>query len=213
MFVEQDLEVGNSLSGSTASVWACITYRDILVPQAQLLEWSRWDKPLRVRQFESRGILLRGMRPALLEHLYRLYAWHCWWSAGTKLFVLVTWKLCLCRRQILLRHLVGSSTLAFVVSCIFNLGPCAVLCLRSHKTACKHRSGFSWENPRVWRSLHLYEASIWVGVRSLLCSQCRVACCGPRDVLSAAVCGDKSHSLPAFRAMPFVQLALNYGIV
>lgn len=73
------------------------------------------------------------------------------------LFVLVTWKLWLCRRQILLRNLVGSSTLSFVVSCIFNLSPCAVLCLRSHKTACKHRNGLSWENPSVWRSLQ----AIW----------------------------------------------------
>lgn len=62
-------------------------------------------------------------------------------------------------KQILLRCLVGSSTLRFVVSCIFNLGPFAVLCLRSHKTVCKHRNGFSWGNPSVWKSLQLYDAN------------------------------------------------------
>lgn len=119
---------------------------------------------LRIRLFESRRVLLGGMRAAFLEQLYGLQAWQCLQSAGTMLFVVVTWKLWLRRRQILLRHPVGSSVLSFVVFCIFNLGSFAVLCLRSHLTVCKHRNGLSWENPSVWRSLQLYDASTWVGV-------------------------------------------------
>lgn len=72
------------------------------------------------------------------------------WSPGS----------CSCvEEQILLRHLIGSSTLSFVDFCIFNLGLFAVLYPRSYKTVCKHRNGLSWENSSIWRSLQLCEAS------------------------------------------------------
>lgn len=133
------------------------------------------------------------------------------------LFVLVAWKLWLCRRQILLKHLVGNSTLSFVVSCIFSLSPFAVLRLKSPKLSVSTGIGFLGKTPvsggvcsYMMQTLELeWPCPAWVD----LCSAHSAACCGPWHVLAAAMCGDKSHSLTALGAMAFVRLALNYGVV
>lgn len=138
-------------------------------------------------------------------------------NAGTLLVVCFFWSprnyTCVEDTWIPPRNLVASSTLSFVVSCIFNLSPWAVLCLQNCMSA--QEWGFlgkpQWSGG-VCSYMMQALALKWICSapgESLLCSQCRVACCRARHVLVAADVLFSSgvvtrHSLALLGAMPFV---------